>query len=238
MSKGNNSGFSLIELSIVLVIMGLLIAGLSSGASLIKNAELRSVMSQAENIRVASNSYFLETGSLAGDDNSSALSTLNKTTLESDSDQDLRGNGNGLIEYINDAGAREGINAWTHMTRYEITNDTYNVLAYTSGNDFSPYVMVAKKNGGYWTFGVETNANFVYLVSAAGVANTDLAGDAVKVTTVKEKLAPDNTAGIMNASDAESFEKRYDDGNSNTGSIRYRTGGSDGFALVFFSVDM
>lgn len=231
MLQKKESAFSLIELSIVLVIMGLLIAGLSSGASLIKNAELRSVMSQAENIRVAVNAYFLETGSIAGDDNSSSL-IVNKDTLEEDAGGvDLRGNGDGLIQYVNADGNREGINAWTHMTKYEVVNNTYNVAQYTSGSDFSDYVMPAKKNGGYWVFGVEGgNANFVYLVSLNGVSSVDLTAGA-------EKLSPADNTGIMNGADAESFEKRYDDGNKTTGAIRYRPA-EDGFSVVAFSVDM
>lgn len=230
MLQKKEGAFSLIELSIVLVIMGLLIAGLSSGASLIKNAELRSVMSQAENIRVAVNAYYLETGAIAGDDNSSSLQ-VDKDTLESGGAVDLRGNGDGLIQYMNSDGVPEGVNAWTHMTKYEVVNNTYNV-AQVSGSDFSEAVMPAKKNGGYWVFGVEGgNSNFVYLVSLNGVSNNaDLTGSA-------EALHPATTTGIMNGADAESFEKRYDDGAKDTGAIRYYDA-VDGFSLIAFSVDM
>ena len=42
-ASGNSSAFSLVELSIVLVILGLLVGGVLSGQSLIRASELRSV---------------------------------------------------------------------------------------------------------------------------------------------------------------------------------------------------
>ena len=51
------SAFSLVELSIVLVILGLLVGGILGGQSLIKAAELRSITSDIESYRVAVNSF-------------------------------------------------------------------------------------------------------------------------------------------------------------------------------------
>ena len=64
--KLNNKGFSLIELSIVLIIIGLLVAGITGGASLIKSAELRAVMSEVRNYQTAVNAYYTATGKLPG----------------------------------------------------------------------------------------------------------------------------------------------------------------------------
>ena len=64
--KKSNKGFSLIELSIVLIIIGLLVAGITGGASLIKSAELRSVMSEIRNYQTAVNAYYTATGKLPG----------------------------------------------------------------------------------------------------------------------------------------------------------------------------
>ncbi|MBY6117485.1 prepilin-type N-terminal cleavage/methylation domain-containing protein [Mameliella alba] len=47
------SGFSLVELSIVLVILGLLIGGVLTGQNLIRAAELRSVMTEFKTYQTA-----------------------------------------------------------------------------------------------------------------------------------------------------------------------------------------
>ena len=69
----NTKGFTLIELSIVLIIIGLLVAGITGGASLIKSAELRSVMSEIRNYQTALNAYYTATGDLPGTSSSSQM---------------------------------------------------------------------------------------------------------------------------------------------------------------------
>lgn len=73
--KLNNKGFSLIELSIVLIIIGLLVAGITGGASLIKSAELRAVMSEVRNYQTAVNAYYTATGKLPGGFDDSGLNS-------------------------------------------------------------------------------------------------------------------------------------------------------------------
>jgi prepilin-type N-terminal cleavage/methylation domain-containing protein len=52
------NAFSLIELSIVLIIMGLLIAGVTGGANLIKSANLQAATREINNYRVALTSFY------------------------------------------------------------------------------------------------------------------------------------------------------------------------------------
>lgn len=67
------NAFSLIELSIVLIIIGLLVAGITGGASLIKSAELRSLMSEIRNYQTAVNAYYTATGELPGTGGASSM---------------------------------------------------------------------------------------------------------------------------------------------------------------------
>lgn len=60
-------GFSLVELSVVLIILGLLVGGILGGRSLIKAAELRVVIREAEEYRLALNNFLLRYDQLPGD---------------------------------------------------------------------------------------------------------------------------------------------------------------------------
>jgi prepilin-type N-terminal cleavage/methylation domain-containing protein len=63
----NEKGFSLIELSIVLIIIGLLVSGITGGASLINSARVRSTMTEVTNYRIAVNTYYSAKDRYPGD---------------------------------------------------------------------------------------------------------------------------------------------------------------------------
>lgn len=65
----NNKAFSLVELSIVLVILGLLTGGILGGQSLIHAAELRNITTEYEQWQIATNTFKGKYGSLPGDFN-------------------------------------------------------------------------------------------------------------------------------------------------------------------------
>ena len=67
MNNSKTSGFSLIELSIVLIIIGLLVAGVTGGQSLIESARVRAVINEIENIKRGVNTYYVAKGRLPGD---------------------------------------------------------------------------------------------------------------------------------------------------------------------------
>ena len=55
----SNKAFSLIELSIVLIIIGLLVAGIIGGKSLVENAKLKSMMNEVRNAKQGLNTFFV-----------------------------------------------------------------------------------------------------------------------------------------------------------------------------------
>ncbi len=62
-----NAGFSLVELAIVLVVIGLLIGGILKGQELIESARLKSVLSQLNEYRLATGIFVDRYGGLPGD---------------------------------------------------------------------------------------------------------------------------------------------------------------------------
>jgi prepilin-type N-terminal cleavage/methylation domain-containing protein len=63
MEDNNNyhlKAFTLVELSIVLLIIGLIIGGITAGSSLIQQAKLRSLLSDSNNVTVAINSFKIQ----------------------------------------------------------------------------------------------------------------------------------------------------------------------------------
>jgi len=84
------SGFTLIELSIVLVIIGLLIGGILKGKAMIENAKVKRVQQDVNGIVAAVNSYQDRYEFLPGDDSNDRTADLGATGCTG-------GNGNGLF---------------------------------------------------------------------------------------------------------------------------------------------
>lgn len=96
----NSKGFSLVELAIVLVVMGLLVAGTLGGAELIKSAKLRAVISEIEKYKVAVESFKQQYEGLPGDLKNAASffgQATDCTTPYTDEAGTCNGNGDGKI---------------------------------------------------------------------------------------------------------------------------------------------
>lgn len=90
-----NAGFTLVELAIVLVIIGLLVGGVLVGQDLIKQAEIRSVVEQVEKTNAAVNTFRSKFGGYPGD---LAAARATQFGFVTRTGADGRGDGDGTIE--------------------------------------------------------------------------------------------------------------------------------------------
>jgi len=97
--KGNAyNGFTLIEISIVLVIIGLLVGGIMVGQDLIRAAEIRAQISQIEKYQAAVNAFRTKYNGLPGDILAGTASSLGFAVDASCSGQRGGRDGSGLVE--------------------------------------------------------------------------------------------------------------------------------------------
>ena len=89
----DNSGFTLVEIAIVMVIIGLLIGGVLKGQEMIKNAKIKRVMKTSDEMRAAIFTYQDRFGYYPGDDPLAVVHTGAAVTP---------GNGNGQIAAAED----------------------------------------------------------------------------------------------------------------------------------------
>ena len=114
-------GFTLIEIAIVLVIIGLLLGGVLKGQELITSARVRNLVSQQDGIKAAYFGFLDRYRALPGD--YTAAST-NINGVAAGACGTGNGNGNGQIET-----GTESVLAWEHLSKAGFINGSYTCLA-------------------------------------------------------------------------------------------------------------
>jgi len=118
----SNKGFTLVELAIVLVIIGIILGAVLKGQELINNAKIKRLYNQYREVLAAVYTYYDKYGKYPGDDPNAATrwSTANPTPVS--------GNNDGLIGgfTINCASNNnsESCQAWYHMRLANILTGT------------------------------------------------------------------------------------------------------------------
>lgn len=114
-------GFTLVELSIVLVIIGLVVGGIMVGRTLIRSSEIKSIGTDIERFEAARNTFRTKYNCLPGD-----CSSTNSLGLGSN------GNGNGYIDHY--AASNEVWRFWTHLGNANLIEGNYSGLAGPANN--------------------------------------------------------------------------------------------------------
>ncbi len=202
-----NTGFSLVELSIVLVILGLLVGGVLSGQSLIRAAELRRVTSDAERFmaahRLFQDKYFSPPGDMtnatqfwgvaAGNGANAACRDFVSTGLPT-----CNGNGDGLIDSDNNI-IYEEMRYWQHLSNAGLIEGRY-TGTYNASGDYTPGVNVPsgriKSSAIWYIYSDAPNELAVYLMEVS------------------------DGSRILKPEEAWNIDTKLDDGIPNRGKVR------------------
>jgi len=134
--KRNARGFTLIEIAIVLVIIGLLLGGVLKGQELITGARVRNLISQQDGIKAAFFGFQDRYRALPGDYAAASTNIAGVT---------ITGNGNGRIEAGTGGALHEEILVWNHLTAAGFLNGSYTMANSSvaapapSNNPVNPY---------------------------------------------------------------------------------------------------
>ena len=230
-------GFTLLELSIVLVIIGLIIGGIAVGADMIRSAELNSVVSEKNKIVTSINTFKLKYNALPGDMKNAtaywgvahATPATCKTTASTGAET-CDGDGDGKIEH-NIAGSVENFRFWQHLANAELLSGQFNGI--TDGtNNYSATLSNSPE-------APITNAIWFinYYGTMSGVANlfNGNYGNYLQIGSPYTNAPPQNP--FLTPAEAFSIDQKIDDGKPGTGGIssQYVVNCTDG--INFSSLD-
>ncbi len=201
--KASQKGFTLVELSIVLVIIGLIIGGVLKGQELIANAQIKSVIAQAQGYRAATVAFRDKYNALPGDLVTADLLIPGCTVGGICAPPTTATLGDGIIGSVTavvattaNAGV-ENIAFWQQLTAARFIGD---VELNTTATAYGARFPSAATGGGFQAL----------YNSATGRSILRLAGTVGAVSTANGALRPDQALQIDNV---------LDDGRPNNGGV-------------------
>ncbi len=209
LGRHKQSGFTLVELSIVIVIIALIVSGIVAGQSLVKSAKIRAIVTEADKYKASINTFYLEYNALPGD-------IPNATSYWSGV---LDGDGDKYVHGAPAGGATEGSYFWEHLLKAGLVSGGYTGVAipnteipgvhtgissFSNKAGFIPFTLGI--DGNYWNYG----SNLIY-----GKRNVSVLGFGA-VHTGDNKV---NDYSILTPKEAFGIDKKFDDGIPSAGLI-------------------
>ncbi len=191
-------GFTLVEIAIVLVIIGLLLGGILKGQELINNAKVRAIADRQNSLKVAWFSFIDRYAALPGD-------YIQATTYIP---QGKNGNGDGLLSAAESVQAFQQLSASGYLRCSQCTGGA-------SGDTPNAANSLTNNYGGVMSI---WNDGHHYQVRGGSAATGNATKVALTGTTVPPRLQVHTGPRIPSSIVAE-VDRKIDDGNSNTGDM-------------------
>lgn len=213
-----NRAFSLVELSIVLVILGLLIGGIMAGQSLIRASELRAVSSEYARYLTATHAFRDKYFAIPGDFNNAVNIWGRSSACGGTSDSGTcNGNATGTLSAGAAGGTSEVFQFWNHLALAGLIEGQYSGLAGTSNDWHSmpgtnlPASKLRKAGWAASTTGTLTSVNF-FFDGQYGNSFSIGSGDTANLSYPNSLTPPE----------AWNIDTKMDDGMPGTGKIVMR----------------
>jgi prepilin-type N-terminal cleavage/methylation domain-containing protein len=209
-------GFTLVEISIVLVIIGLVLGGVLVGRDMIRAAELRKINTSQQNIITAITTFKLKYNCLPGDcasatqffgtDPEGCSGGLDKTPKT----QTCNGNGNGKINTTPDA---EFLLIWQHLSAANLISGLFSASAQASPADgWQPDYNCPRILSYSFCFSALDGLT----ANTEGLSVVPLPSDAMIFHMRQENLG---IGGLLTPEDALQYEQKFDDGIPDSGKV-------------------
>lgn len=205
-SHNHRSGFTLIELSIAIVIIGLIIGGILVGRDMIRSSELRSIATDIGKYQTSINAFRTKYNAMPGD--------LTNATSYWPSGSTGNGNGNGQIGW-----SGENWRSWQHLTLSGLVPGTYNGIADSGGSTPGINVPLIRERG---TIGID-----VYYMTNSGNAASATAHGFI-IGAVRSGNTVSNSG--FSTKDSYYLDAKMDDNDMANGKMRAFTAADAGTA--------
>lgn len=230
-ARSAQSGFSLVELSIVLVILGLLTGGILGGQALIRAAELRAVSTEYSRWATATQTfrdkYFAIPGDMA---NATAFwgtaDAANCVLITTGDAQTCNGNANGMLDTRSSASGslgNESFRFWQHLGNAGLIEGSYTGIRFYVSTDGPESQQLDNAERGVNTplprmgRAAWTVLNPSYILGSTNHFTATYSNVPLIIDRNTSSSAP--WGGVLRAEEAWNIDTKMDDGMPTTGKV-------------------